>query len=335
MDLGLLSRVLRAKLAIDFRSEQTIQGAAPSASLATNVARSSVGAMPQPLLTRSPVDEPNTTRPASISPTGKLVSQLLSSAPARDVEQVITSIKPIVDAAEMPPLIAKALARVVSESGLFYESHVVEWALGKRGHADLLREPQARLTDPQILPRALSDATPSVTAPSSTRDNLHSTTDDQQPGPDTSSRHGERTAVDTEARSGTSAADQKLGADTARMVRHQLDALAADQIIWCGMLRPGERGEIEIAREHQTHAGETLDVWRARLALELPRLGRVEVAITLDTGNLSLAFRAADATRSTLADHATALRNALSAQDLRVQGVRFLDPKIADQKVSS
>ncbi|MCA3861626.1 MAG: flagellar hook-length control protein FliK, partial [Burkholderia sp.] len=51
------------------------------------------------------------------------------------------------DAAAPLPVAAlrAALAQAVSESGLFYESHLAQWLAGQRPLAALMREPQARL----------------------------------------------------------------------------------------------------------------------------------------------------------------------------------------------
>ncbi|HDV8354390.1 TPA: flagellar hook-length control protein FliK, partial [Burkholderia vietnamiensis] len=51
------------------------------------------------------------------------------------------------DTPAAPPTAAlrAALAQAVSESGLFYESHLAQWLAGQRPLAALMREPQARL----------------------------------------------------------------------------------------------------------------------------------------------------------------------------------------------
>jgi hypothetical protein len=46
------------------------------------------------------------------------------------------------------PVLAAALARAVAESGLFYESHLQQYAAGQRTLAQLAREPQAGLAAP-------------------------------------------------------------------------------------------------------------------------------------------------------------------------------------------
>ncbi|PCE31290.1 flagellar hook-length control protein FliK, partial [Burkholderia ubonensis subsp. mesacidophila] len=68
------------------------------------------------------------------------------------------------DASATPPVVAlrAALAQAVSESGLFYESHLAQWLAGQRPLAALAREPQARLlapadAHPPAADRALDD----------------------------------------------------------------------------------------------------------------------------------------------------------------------------------
>jgi len=59
-------------------------------------------------------------------------------------------------ASDAPPVAAlrEALAQAVSESGLFYESHLAQWLAGQRPLAALMREPQARLTAEPVQPAA-------------------------------------------------------------------------------------------------------------------------------------------------------------------------------------
>jgi hypothetical protein len=82
--------------------------------------------------------------PATLSPTARLLGSVLSAAlqaePARTAAVGRTSLAPAptTDAA----LLAMALRNGIAHSGLFYESHVAEWAQGKRALADLAQEPQ-------------------------------------------------------------------------------------------------------------------------------------------------------------------------------------------------
>ncbi|WP_438998419.1 flagellar hook-length control protein FliK [Variovorax beijingensis] len=57
-------------------------------------------------------------------------------------------------------MLAAALGRSVSGSGLFYESHLLEFALGQRTLSQLAEEPQVRLTQLQSLQRPAVPGTP-------------------------------------------------------------------------------------------------------------------------------------------------------------------------------
>ena len=59
----------------------------------------------------------------------------------------ITGIEPLLPRAQpaLPQALAAALARTVANSGLFYESHLAQYAAGTRTLAELAQEPQARL----------------------------------------------------------------------------------------------------------------------------------------------------------------------------------------------
>ncbi|HDR9731995.1 TPA: flagellar hook-length control protein FliK, partial [Burkholderia aenigmatica] len=67
-----------------------------------------------------------------------------SSSPA---SAAASSAAAVHEAAAALPVAAlrAALAQAVSESGLFYESHLAQWLAGQRPLAALMREPQARL----------------------------------------------------------------------------------------------------------------------------------------------------------------------------------------------
>ena len=84
----------------------------------------------------------------SLSTAARVVSTLLESqaSPAR-----INGKEPLLaPTLAQPPsaaLVAATLARTVSQSGLFYESHLAQLVAGTRSLADVVQEPQARLAD--------------------------------------------------------------------------------------------------------------------------------------------------------------------------------------------
>jgi hypothetical protein len=83
----------------------------------------------------------------SLSSAGKLVDALLHASEESDLPSAIKPNRPLVaNPTNNTPQLADALRDSVALSGAFYESHVAEWADGKRPMAELLKEPQAQLT---------------------------------------------------------------------------------------------------------------------------------------------------------------------------------------------
>lgn len=89
---------------------------------------------------------------ADLSPAARLLAQVLHGASGARDAAAVTGAAPLLpqgalDAAQL----AGKLAQAIAKSGLFYESHVAEWAEGKRPLGELMQEPQAR-SAPGTLP---------------------------------------------------------------------------------------------------------------------------------------------------------------------------------------
>lgn len=82
----------------------------------------------------------------SLSSAGKLVDALLHASEESDLPSAIKPGSPLVANPNNTPQLAGALRDSVALSGAFYESHVAEWADGKRPMTELLKEPQAQLS---------------------------------------------------------------------------------------------------------------------------------------------------------------------------------------------
>ncbi|MBY8608094.1 flagellar hook-length control protein FliK [Burkholderia arboris] len=174
-----------------------------------------------------------------------------------------------------------ALAQAVSESGLFYESHLAQWLAGQRPLAALMREPQARLAtvlapaDPDAASHDSTDVLDELLAqrlplPASARATAQPGTPAQAGAPardpaqamPAAARQGASLPPDgadplgthadarwTPARAGLAAAASDPQAQTLAtvhpatvpLVRQQLDALATDQFRWAGEAWPGAR----------------------------------------------------------------------------------------------
>ena len=84
-------------------------------------------------------------RGATLSPAARVISEILGAAPAR-VDPVRASVPLWTGSAPpLPPQLAAALLLAVGDSGLFYESHLLQFASGERSLAQLTQEPQAAL----------------------------------------------------------------------------------------------------------------------------------------------------------------------------------------------
>lgn len=79
----------------------------------------------------------------SISAAARAINTLLTRAHSKpNPPQAIIGATPLMAAASDPAQLAQALQDTIKHSGLFYESHVAEWAEGKRSLTELQREPQ-------------------------------------------------------------------------------------------------------------------------------------------------------------------------------------------------
>jgi hypothetical protein len=83
---------------------------------------------------------------AALSPGGKLLGEVLAAVQRSGAPQTAAIGRtPLLGAPGADPgQIAAALQKGLEKSGLFYESHVAEWAQGTRPQAELAAEPQAR-----------------------------------------------------------------------------------------------------------------------------------------------------------------------------------------------
>lgn len=120
--------------------EATLKGAllplsANAASLAASVAAASA-----PLLQYG-----GQAQAADLSPAARLLGQVLHSAAGAAPLATLNPSTPLVpQGAPDPAQLAQQLQQTVAKSGLFYESHLAQWAEGKRPLAELMAEPQAR-----------------------------------------------------------------------------------------------------------------------------------------------------------------------------------------------
>ncbi|MDR2690360.1 MAG: flagellar hook-length control protein FliK [Azoarcus sp.] len=284
------------------------------------------------------------TRP-TLSQTGRLISFLLTGQPEAK-PAVLANNQPLlnivatsaanatnaVNAAQLAPLLRQALA----QSGLFYESHQIQWLAGKIDLATLMREPQAQ-GGPQPGQAGASSASTSATlqgsasastssSPPSSSAATASAAQAATGGLAAMNREGMVTATSATAAVYARAAQATGENEAARanvqneamarapsspvaerllpLVHQQLDALATQQYAWHGMAWPGQPIEwiVEDPRDDsRADAGEG-EEWNTTLRLTLPRLGGVEARLCLSAAGVALRFIVDDAATASALD---------------------------------
>lgn len=93
---------------------------------------------------------------AKLSSAARLIDSVLRATQKEGAPTSLVGKAPLLDSPAAPPTqIASALKNTLSYSGLFYESHVQQWASGQRPLTELMREPQGKLSNPALVDAAL------------------------------------------------------------------------------------------------------------------------------------------------------------------------------------
>ena len=101
------------------------------------------GHLPQPVFVLEAANAQTSSVP-QLSQTARMLSDMMQRVPERSLP-TLTSAAPLLDSPPSVPVeLAMALRNTVMRSGLFYESHLANWATGRDTLEGLMREPQNR-----------------------------------------------------------------------------------------------------------------------------------------------------------------------------------------------
>lgn len=213
------------------------------------------GNMPQAVFLLETPDSAPTGDAPQLSATARLLSELVQRLPERNAPPTLTPPRPLLDAPGAAPAeMALALRTALVRSGLFYESHLANWAVGLDSLDGLLQEPQNRLAAAETARAAsLPMAPPGLPEP----------------------------AADGE---------QKPLNPMLALLSQQLQVLESPQFAWRGELWPGQPLTWTLRQEPDAERGDAHTAspddgprsWESRLELTLPRLGRLAIHIRLD-----------------------------------------------------
>lgn len=232
---------------------------------------------------------------ATLSQAGRMIGGLLTPEGETAPAAQLSPGQPLL--AQGPTSVAElagALARAVTQSGLFYEAHQAQWVAGKRPLASLLAEPQGRHSEPALLAQA--GAAPS-------------------PG-----------AASLAAAGSEKPAPLSVPADLRPLVQQQLDAVATQRLAWHGEVWPGQQLQWQIERRQgepgSDAPSDAEERWSTRLALTTPRLGPIRASINLGGGLAGLVIATPDAdVAARLRAASPALEQALAAAGVTVSGI--------------
>jgi len=230
-----------------------------------------------------------------------------------------------------PAEIAATLARTVSQSGLFYESHLAQFAAGTRSLDELAQEPQARLEgSPKAgpgLPSLLDVFSPDSASLAQSRDtaqahrNAYASIQNADApavkNPDESTANAARVSAPSMA---------GIHQDAVALVRQQLELLAQPAFRWSGEAWPKAPLEWEVRQDERDFSGDETAPrsWSTRLTLALPMLKDIEVRITLAGNELQVRLAASeDATRDRLSQARAELPARLGELGLELKGLQI------------
>jgi len=247
-----------------------------------------------------------------VSETGRWLSGFLGAASQQLQPQAAIGLlrtllsAPPTDSSQVGQMLQKGL----SESGLFYESHLARWFGGEYKLDDLLKEPQGRLSPRmsngvQQQPGEAADLLAGGTFKTASTDIME--------------------ALFKKAGSGIShegIADQRA----LPVVGEQLSTLQNGQHVFRGDLFPGQPMEWTVAEREarRDRSGARERTWESSVDINLPHLGAIAVKVVLDGTHISLDVRAED---SNVVAHLDAGRIRLSDQ-LEAAGLIPSDLKI-------
>ena len=230
------------------------------------------------------------------------------------------------------PQAAQLLAGALSDSGLFYESHLGAWAQGQQPLSALLTQPQGRLSPllqtgaaPQPAPtNSAGAAAPSSAAstPASMPASAPSTLPDTTPVV----RHAALAAYSTVQTGPQTASDPatlaaRLPAELHGVVQQQLQALMQGQVVWEGWLWPGQSARWSLRPDPEDRGSPQAPVerpWSTQIDLDLPQLGPVQARLRLEGQRVDVVLRHATAAQDRVDAALPQLRAALQTAGLEV-----------------
>lgn len=228
-----------------------------------------------------------------LSRTGQLIESVMSvNLPQTDHTSLTSPLLPSPAVAGQASTLelAQSLHSSLSLSGLFYESHLADWVSGFRSQAQVLQEPQAKLTNEKT---GLSS-----------------------PGSDPTLTTLKQAEVSLASALPSGVHPQSIG-----ILQHQLQAIDNQIIPWQGQIWPGQDLDWKIEPDSDPNAehpqGASPIRWKSTLKLTLPMLGEIHAQLILGPQGCQISLISE-------AHQVAEIKNALPSLGMRLQdaGIR-------------
>lgn len=224
----------------------------------------------------------------SLSNAGRLIGNMLQLAQQDGMPAAIVGKTPLLATPGAGALqIATALQNAVAFSGLFYESHVAQWAAGTRPASALLLEPPAKQSNAAFTNPTTNGQSLSVDANGNDLGRLMSNVREWVGGERALSdllRTTQSKPADADSAAPLIAKQDVSGNEGVKLISLQLDTLEQRRIMWQGELFPGQPLEWEISDdtpEKNPDQAEPEKSWNSTVRFTLPSLGTVSATIRL------------------------------------------------------
>jgi hypothetical protein len=195
-----------------------------------------------------------------------------------------------------------ALQSSLEGSGLFYESHLLEWMRGRWPIERLRNEPQFHLPAPRRSEIAAPEESPRL--------------------------NDERLDMPAEADRKASAAggDSIVAYDALQHLKLQLHVVDHRQVTWQGQLWPAQSAEWKVDEPPEQRAAEESPEWSSRLHLTMPRLGGITAQLVLTDRSLRMQVQVeTTATREALTGAGDDLLQRLRDAGIELRAFQVLD----------
>lgn len=278
----------------------------------TNVELRFVGNQPRPtFILASELAQAPSRAAVNLSDTARFIGALLNKARelATQAETPLARSAPVLSGAPADVRqFAVALRSALSQSGLFYESHQAQWVAGQRSLGELLKEPQAQLSEPRAFAAAQRSEAQAPNAPAHAGEGRNPATQRADGVPLPPSQLAQAAVKPEQAAANAAMRDPAMAAvreqtaaepvhpSAAPVVQQQLDVLDSRQVVWQGQVWPGQMMQWQI-EERDAREGEGADgvnEWQTRLALTLPSLGEVGAQLRLSAQGIRIELSAVE-----------------------------------------